>query len=80
MAYKHESIRLEVEYWSDLLKELIGGKIVKVLVDANEAEYANDVMFGLLIELPHKAKVALWILSDEEGNAGGRFEIGPGVE
>jgi len=61
-------------YWENELKQLIGGKVTKVLSDTWE-EQAFEPLVGLEITMPDKTKKAIWFLNDEEGNAPGRFEI-----
>lgn len=61
------------DYWVKKLGGLVGGEIVTAITDGNEADYENFV--GLQVKLPNGNLVNVWLLSDEEGNAPGRFEI-----
>lgn len=66
----------EVEYWTTVLSTLKGGKILEAVVDYPEEE-GDEPYFGLLIEMPDKTSKILWLLSDEEGNHGGRCNVEP---
>ena len=59
------------QFYIDKLTPLVGGKIIATISD-KEGEF-----FGLLIK-PEKGKArALWLLSDDEGNGPGSFELSP---
>lgn len=73
-------------YVEQLVKEVVGGKIVGI------AE-GEDGDFGLIIKPPaliehhintrippktiYRPKIVMWILQDDEGNGPGRFSIEP---
>jgi len=61
-------------YWENELKQLIGGKITKVLSSTWE-EQPNEPLVGLELTMPNRTKKGIWFLNDEEGNSPGRFEI-----
>lgn len=61
-------------YWQDLLATLIGGKIVRVLVDDADS-YPDEPLLGMVIKMPNGDQKAIWLLLDEEGNGAGRFDI-----
>ena len=66
------------DYWVKKLSALVGGKIVTVIVDDNkDDEFAmtDEPFIGLRVEMPGGALKDIWLLSDEEGNAPGRFDI-----
>jgi hypothetical protein len=59
---------MSIEFYKKQLSLLIGGKVTSVVQD-NEGEF-----FGLTIETKKKDQI-LWLLSDDEGNSPGSFEI-----
>jgi hypothetical protein len=61
--------------WTKELKKLVGGKIVDVAEDAEESWNPEQTILGLVVEMPNKSLKVMWLLSDEEGNGAGRFEI-----
>jgi hypothetical protein len=65
------------DYWQRKLSQLVDGKIISVIVDktVNEFSATNEPFIGLRIEMPDGKIKDMWLLSDEEGNAPGRFII-----
>jgi hypothetical protein len=59
---------MSIEFYKKQLSPLIGGKITSVVQD-NEGEF-----FGLNISMKEKEFI-VWLLSDDEGNSPGSFEI-----
>jgi len=60
-------------YWENKLEEIVGGTIMQVLSD--EGDFKEEPWVGLLVSLADGKQVTMWLLSDEEGNAPGRFQI-----
>ena len=58
----------EIELYKKQLTPLVGGRITSVVQD-KEGEF-----FGLSIATKNKEQI-LWLLSDDEANSAGSFEI-----
>ena len=63
-----------LEYYTDRLKGLVGGEITGVI--ASTPSEFGDVFVGLIIGVKDKS-FRLWLLSDDEGNGPGSFDIEP---
>jgi hypothetical protein len=58
----------EIELYKKQLTPLVGGRITSVVQDA------DGEFFGLSITTKNKEQI-LWLLSDDEANSAGSFEI-----
>ena len=63
----------QTKFYTNKLKKLVGSKIESVTY-AEEDNYGNE-FFGLVIKLKNGKEKILWLLSDDEGNAPGSFDI-----
>ena len=63
------------EFYLKLLEPLIGGTVVGLARSGVDPEL-GDEFFGLVIQLKNGQKKSLTLLSDDEGNGPGSFEIG----
>ena len=62
-------------FYLDQLKPLVGGKIVGLARSGPNADPHQDEFFGFVIKFPDGKTKTLLLLSDDEGNAPGSFEI-----
>lgn len=60
---------------TDHLIPLIGSKVVWVIVDDSDNGFGEEVFFGLRLKTPTNKIYDLWLLSDEEGNRPGAFQL-----
>lgn len=70
---KDPNVVSEIKYWLKELRSLENTLVKKAVYDYNK-EF-NMLVFGLVFETIDNKEKIMWILSDEEGNNGGRFEI-----
>ncbi len=62
-------------FYLDQLSALVGGRIT-ALARTGQPDYPGEAEFyGLVITLPNGTKKTLILLSDDEGNAPGSFEL-----
>ena len=67
-----------IDFYLNQLSPLVGGKIT-ALARTGKPEYpGEDEFYGLVVTLPNGSKRTLMLLSDDEGNAPGSFELLPG--
>ena len=65
------------DFYLDQLGPLVGGTIT-ALARTGKPEYpGGDEFYGLVVTLPNGKTRTLMLLSDDEGNAPGSFEIHP---
>ena len=64
-----------IDFYLNQLSPLVGGKIT-ALARTGKPEYpGEDEFYGLVVTLPNGSKRTLMLLSDDEGNAPGSFEL-----
>lgn len=66
-----------IDFYIDQLSPLVGGKITAVARTEKPEYPGEDEFFGLVITVPNGKTHTLVMLSDDEGNAPGSFEIQP---
>ena len=68
-------MKAATDFYLGQLSPLVGGKIT-ALARTGKPEYpGEDEFYGLVVTLPNGKKRTLILLSDDEGNAPGSFEI-----
>jgi len=65
----------QTTFYLNQLKPLIGGRITAVARTGPTENLYDDEFFGLVIKLPNGKTKTLLLLSDDEGNAPGSFQI-----
>ena len=65
----------QATFYLDQLKPLVGGKIIGLARSGLNADPHQDEFFGFVIKFPNGKTKTLLLLSDDEGNAPGSFEI-----
>ena len=65
----------QATFYLDQLKPLVGGKITALARCGPNADSNEDEFFGFVIKLPNGKTKTLILLSDDEGNGPGSFEI-----
>ena len=64
-----------INFYLDQLSPLVGSKIT-ALARTGQPEYpGEDEFYGLVVTLPNGSKKTLLLLSDDEGNGPGSFEL-----
>jgi hypothetical protein len=63
------------DFYLDRLRCLIGGKIISMARSGPPQNEFDDEYFGLVIALPDGSTKTLILLSDDEGNGPGSFDI-----
>ena len=66
-----------IDFYLDQLSPLIGGKISALARTGKPTYPGDDEFYGLVVTLPSGKTRTLILLSDDEGNAPGSFEIQP---
>lgn len=61
----------KADFYLKQLEQLIGGKITNLARTGEE----EDEFFGIVVTMPNGKRKTLLLLSDDEGNAPGSFEI-----
>lgn len=61
------------DFYLKQLEQLVGGKITN-LARSGEGD-GDDEFFGFVVTLPSGKRKTLLLLSDDEGNAPGSFEL-----
>jgi hypothetical protein len=64
---------MRADFYLKKLDQLVGGTISGLVRTGDDSD--NGEFFGLLITMPDGTKKHLFLLSDDEGNAPGSFEI-----
>ena len=65
----------QTNFYLDKLKPLIGGKITALARSGPTDDPHEDEFFGFVIKLPNGKRKTLFLLSDDEGNGPGSFEL-----
>ena len=65
----------QTTFYLDQLKPLVGGKITALARSGPGADPFEDEFFGFVIKMPDGKTKTLILLSDDEGNGPGSFEI-----
>jgi hypothetical protein len=68
-------MKSQATFYLNQLKPLVGGKITGLARSGPNADLHEDEFFGFVIKLPNGKTKTLILLSDDEGNAPGSFEI-----
>lgn len=61
------------DFYLKQLKQLVGGKITNLA--RSGASDGDDEFFGIVVTMPDGKQKTLLLLSDDEGNAPGSFEL-----
>jgi hypothetical protein len=64
---------MSADFYLKKLEPLVGGTITGLVRSGNDR--GNGEFFGLVITMPDGTKKQLVLMSDDEGNAPGSFEI-----
>ncbi|MHB1630689.1 MAG: hypothetical protein ACYCQL_00545 [Acidithiobacillus sp.] len=64
---------MSADFYLEELDQLVGGTISGLVRTGDDSD--NGEFFGLLVTMPDGTKKQLVLLSDDEGNAPGSFEI-----
>lgn len=68
-------MKSQATFYLEQLKPLVGGKITGLARCGPNVDAHEDEFFGIVIKLPNGKTKTLILLSDDEGNAPGSFEI-----
>lgn len=64
---------MRADFYLKKLDQLVGGTISGLVRSGDDSD--NGEFFGLVITMPDGTKKTMVLLSDDEGNAPGSFEI-----
>ncbi len=65
----------KTNFYLDQLRPLIGGTITALARTGPLDAAAEDELFGFVVKLPDGSMQTILLLSDDEGNGPGSFEI-----
>ena len=65
----------QIDFYLDKLKPLVGGRITALARSGSTGDPHEDEFFGFVIKLPNGKTKTLILLSDDEGNGPGSFEL-----
>ena len=65
----------QTNFYLSQLRPLLGATITKLVRTGTDKDDSADDLFGLLVTLPDGSKKTMLLLSDDEGNGPGSFEI-----
>ena len=63
------------DYYLNQLRQLLGGTITELATSGSDDDPSHDEFFGFVVTLPDGSTRTIILLSDEEGNGPGSFEI-----
>lgn len=69
----------QTNFYLRQLRPLLGATITKLVRTGTDQDDPADDLFGLLVTLPDGSSKTLLLLSDDEGNGPGSFEITDGA-
>lgn len=60
-------------YWATKASPLLGSKLLDVVIDTDDM--TGEEFIGLVFQKPNREIITMWLLSDEEGNGAGRYDL-----